>query len=541
MSDSDIAPAGPDPPFIQDAYSQLGERSGSLALQVGPIAGLWVRLHLLQMQRVILRWRRDGNGEAAEKDLKALRMGQELERKKEIEERLQYLREEVSKLEKEVDPQQDLLRPAGLPKLTPEEEVVLCATLVRLGFLQPGQDLPAPDDSFTGVAGKSRVFLFFLGTLGGGTRLIAKFDRADRAKDEGRATRPLRLYDAFPPEIILPHGGNEVEDGVLIYPVAGTRQLKKFVSLAQFVAANLEHAPDSCADCLKLFLEPLRYFYNIEPGQVRDRDARDKLLEWKRFFPRVPGSDELLALAECDCRELDWKEPLLKPHDANASRAHPLTGRRNPLHGVGERLDKRTGSLRLSRVHGDLNLTNILVCPAPDGTPLRAYLIDLADSQGSQATASDLARFETQFWVDRYQQLEQKNLVAGADWLADFAAGCDYLTGRTAQLAQLGSPLAKQALSFVYHFRRHVAEILGPDTPPPYLLGDYFHCLLFGYLTLLSYEGIRKRPPLVQLALVGAASAWETICDQEGGRYNPKARRPLLSPCRELPDLEHFD
>src|SRR5205807_561926 len=148
-----------------------------------------------------------------------------------------------------------------------EDAAVLRATLTRLLLLAPDDPLPQPDCPMTGVRAKSRVLLLFLPDQATGKRLIAKFDQPDRARQEWGVIDSLRKLNV-PPETILPHSQNQETDGVIIYPAAGSHRLKQFVPFARFLRDNLAEATGNCVRALKLALEPLRFFYDIEPGHT---------------------------------------------------------------------------------------------------------------------------------------------------------------------------------------------------------------------------------------------------------------------------------
>jgi hypothetical protein len=529
------------PPFIEEAYSQLGQRSGIFEQALAETAALWVRLHLLNLRLETMNWLRDRNDARSQAALTDLRKVQDDEQLQ-IERWRKSLEEEVRRLEgqeNELSVVNSTPLSSARQELTAEEAVTLRAVLARLNLLEPDENLPTPDDFFSGIAGQSRVFLFFLSNRASGMRLIAKFDGPDRAKREWEVIKFLRLLNV-PAETILPHSRNDFTDGVIIYPVAGSPRLKRFVTLSRFLLDQLMVAPGNCVHCVDLFLDPLRYFYDIEPGRVTDRASNNTVLNWKKFFPEVADSGKLSDAVHASCPELQCDRPTLQRSTSEIAQDAALVDRLNPIYDLNERLCSKTGDIRLSLIHGDLNLTNVLVCPALDGSPVKVNVIDLAESSAWQPTASDLARFEVQFWIDLYPRLADAQGVAVKEWMADFDAGCNYLAGRSDQAA-LRTAVGKRACGLVYYFRRFAIEILAPNPPDRYILGDYFHCLWFSYLTLLTYRSVRDQPNLVRLALLGASLASQTVHDQNAGAYSPRAARPLLSPCRKLPDLERFD
>ncbi len=527
------------PPFIVEAYDHLGQRAGLSELALGESITLRRRLHLLKIELQKLRWQRDRNDKGAQAAFEELRHELERERFEQIEQPLKSLQENVARLEHEVAAEKSRFGPdpQSKPKdrLSPEEQCILRAVLIRIGFLSPDEDLPVLDRFYTGVAGKSRVFQLYLKNTR--TGLIAKFDEPDRAQREWRVIHTLRVLNV-PPETILPLSRNMDSDGVIVYRVAGTHRLKRSATLATFLVDQLLVANKNCTRCTELFLEPLRYFYDIEPGQILDRSTDGTLHEWRHFFPRLLDGAPLRELAQRVWADIDWSQEPLCSVDESSAIGRSLSGRPNPIVWLPKLLSQPTGDVRLSRVHGDLNLTNVLICPDQKGTPVKANVIDLAESKSWCPTACDLARFEAQFWLEVYPRLLQSKKLSEIDRLEDFAAICDYLAGRSESSANVRTEAGTAAMNFVKHLRQQAYDILSPGSASGYVLGDYFHALFFNFLRPLRYPKVQEEPELVRLLLLGAACALHTIQDVSRGAYSPGAQRALKLPHRGVSDGE---
>src|SRR5438270_10497352 len=109
--------------------------------------------------------------------------------------------------------------------LTAHKAVTLRAAFVRLKLFASHDPLPLPVRVLSGIAGKSRVFVFRYGRR---AQLIAKFDRLDRSEREWGVIETLRHLHP-PREVVIPHGRNHLIDGVLIYPAASTASFKESV------------------------------------------------------------------------------------------------------------------------------------------------------------------------------------------------------------------------------------------------------------------------------------------------------------------------
>jgi hypothetical protein len=494
--------------------------------------GAEIKLALLKLRRETLCLIREGNIDVAREHIKSLyieceKAAFEKQRQlRELEAEIGNIESEVSGLEQSIPP---LASDSGPNR---DEAVLLRAVFTRLRLLAPDKSLPPTENAFSGVAGKSRVFLFFLEDMGGGKRVIAKFDLPHRAAKEWEVIRTLRLLNV-PHETILPHVRNEAGDGVIIYPVAGDHSLKSFVDFGSYLRRTAKAAPDSGVRCLRLALDPLKYFYDIEPGAVRSRNSFGPLV-WKQFFSDVPERSVLAEFAASVLPAVDWSA-------ADVQFVPRGSLRPNPILRVERVLNSQTGDLRLSRIHGDLNLTNILVCPDSDQTPRKVNIIDLALSKTHEPSAKDLAQLEVAFWSEVFLRVSVEQGLSDTDVVGGFCSLQDYLDGRKSKWPKTNSDAALGTAKLVYQLRRWAFKVLAPTPHLQYLLTDYYSCLCFGHMTMLKY--CLKQPGSVQsqLHLVGAAVALNYLDDQMKGRYSVDARQRLLSPARMIRELEFAD
>jgi hypothetical protein len=357
---------------------------------------------------------------------------------------------------------------------------------------------------------------------------MAKFDRPDRAAREWAAIQELRMLNV-PAETILPLAKNEKADGVILYPVAGNHRLKTFTSLSDYLIRHLVSAPGDGVRCLDHCLDSLSFFYEIEPGRVDDRFPRvNPPYRWSDLFSDVPS--------EATARTLLGQVALTIGDGGELVAAGDQTNLPDPLSGLA-RLHEYTGHLRLSRIHGDLNLSNLLVCPDLDQSPSKVYIIDLTDSKPGRATAADLARIEVEVWSDVYNSMALKVNQPVERWVADMVAVHDVLEDRPPGER---SPAGQGALLFLYHLRKRAATILAPQRSERYMLHDYYACLYFTYLTRLGYlaNSDKPKPGQVMLAGLGASLALRFLGDWESGVYSRGGPRQRGSPCRRIESLE---
>lgn len=397
---------------------------------------------------------------------------------------------------------------------------ILAAALRRLNLLDQSAQLPTPYERFSGVAGKSRVYAVYLPFGNAGRNLIAKFDSLERATREWNALESLRRLNV-PLEALLPIGGNTRSDGVVLYQsVDGLSTSGQWTNLCDLLRDQLAHNPTQCRKALDLSLGALRPFYTTEPGACRI--VRDGvMLSWRTEYVFLPKLRDLMArLATHVWPSVDWNQgevslPELTSHDAIP----------NPILFLEQELLRRPGRVALSRIHGDLNLTNILITQTPTFTPDKVFIIDLANSIEQGITARDLARFESEFWHEVVPSVSKQE-GWGTDpfrTLQGMATIRDGLEGRSefrGVLADSGVP------QFLRSHRQQVGRLLSGGEPD-YLLHDYFQCLYFAHLSALNFPTVQAEEILIKIALVGAALALRTLYDIRAGRYAEGAKSRL--------------
>jgi len=86
-----------------------------------------------------------------------------------------------------------------------------------------------------------------------------------------------------------------------------------------------------------------------------------------------------------------------------------------------ELLKRQVGKVYRSRIHGDLNLTNLLLILNDDNSISSAFIIDLSHSKMDSVVSLDFARVEQELWR-RIAGIEEGNL-ASASGLTSFING----------------------------------------------------------------------------------------------------------------------
>jgi class 3 adenylate cyclase len=438
---------------------------------------------------------------------------------------------------------------AGKTPSTPEidyhdaHKEVLAKALVRLGLLEQNQELPDPYRTATGVQGKSRVHFLFLPRGGSGISLVAKFDEPERSEKEWLAIEQLRRLNT-PPEAMLPVGKNERTDGVIIYRDAASVTLSgNVIDLKDLLLRQLMTNPRNCVTALKKTFDGLALFYRSEPGAAR-LDQEGHVLHWHDVFPNIaPKLDDIEKTVHNQWRKVNWfvDRWILRSANATSGKSLPNPFYRDPGSSetvIERRLAQLTGPVMLSRVHGDLNLTNILVNLDSQHCPNRIFIIDLSHCEDNKVTAADFARMESEFWhepiiglVNDDSEDRTTDLVLQA-----FVAVRDCLDGRRERLPDSASTLERHCLQFVCQLRqRGITALRGNQDN--YCLNDYFVCLFFRHIAALTFPSVTGDKRKVRMAVLGAALTLQLIEDLEAGRYSEGAVNRLHSPIRRCEDI----
>jgi hypothetical protein len=396
-------------------------------------------------------------------------------------------------------------------------------------------------DQATGVDGDSDLYFFDIqDKTHTRLRLIAKFDLPNRAEREWRSIAELRLLK-LPENIILPEQLSHPDDGVIVFKEALARRgLTKAVRLSNYLREYLIEVTKSCADCIGTALEHLAALHTIHPGEFRELAPRRKDRScWRDVLPKswsgltVGGTLNLEQI----CRQ-HWPQvisttgrELLRPSDVGFDRTLP-----DPIEGMDRTLCAHTGLLRVSRIHGDLNLTNLLVVHHRNSDPIEVFIIDIANSERELATALDFARLEVALWLDTYLGFaKQLGDDAEQKWLADMVRIRDFLDGRTRSRGGLSAPGASQLVDVIHALRHKAFSKLSPEDEAhrtSYILDDFFHCLYFTFLSMLRHDSIQKDPVQVRAILLGASLTRLVLntFKNYSQHANPQFTRPWIDP-----------
>jgi hypothetical protein len=403
----------------------------------------------------------------------------------------------------------------------------LSTALARLRLWPAGTAIPAPAEIATGVAGISTVYFIFLPNgSGSGRYVIAKFDDPARSRIEWNALDELRQLSA-PPEILRPIEGNRRDDGVLIFDAAqGLVGQAKCVPLLPLLHQQIGMNPKNCVRAVEKTFKVLSQYYSCEPGRP-EAFSTSQLNRWRDIFPnleKVAILDGAIATAKLHFPEIDW---------AGAHRIRLPFPRRdlpNPFLSFQGMLGEPTGTIQLSRIHGDLNLTNVIAVLEANKQIERVFIVDLTNCQPGRALAVDFSRFELEVW-----RRAISNLHFDEQRLLEFCANArDFLDGRV-DVLQLGLPPdVVGAIEVTNAIRHEAAQFLrtGRHQRVAYALEDFFRCLYFQTIRALAYPDVRSSPRTAKVLLLCGCLTLEYLAELDAGSYADGATQKRWLPPR---------
>lgn len=410
-------------------------------------------------------------------------------------------------------------------------EPLLRRALVRLGIWKDrNRPLPNPENVAHGVAGRSCVyFLFIPSREGTGRYLVAKFDEDSRSSREWSAVQDLRQLDN-PPEVVLPLMGNEPDDRVIIFPaVEGMSGHIKCLPLLDLFDKQLEKNPKNLSVALDKLFDVLGMYYQSEPGAARFAKEGD-LIRWASAYPNLEDPkiiNSIYSTAYKHWPSIDWRstERFTLPETDQSVL--------NPFPSMQAMLRERTGPIMLSRIHGDLNLTNVIVALTQKFSPKRVFVIDIANSEPNKIQATDFAKMETEIWRQLAASGKPESID---DLLKELVVARNFLDGRSLQSPLELSAAMNGALIVVNHLRRFAKHHLKPSRNPghSYLLEDYFRSMYFASLNALKFEDVRESRATSGAMILSAALSLEFIRDVESGLYSPGSTQDRWPPPRSI-------
>jgi tetratricopeptide (TPR) repeat protein len=238
---------------------------------------------------------------------------------------------------------------------------------------------------------------------------------------------------------------------------------------------------------------------------------------------------DILANALTNWREKDWeKAPSFDIVGRDRQWSLP-----NPFHSLLFDLHEHTGQVIRSRIHGDLNLTNVIVSLRSDRNIDETFVIDLANSQPNRVLAVDFARLEAEIWRNVFTWSQPEDPSSSQyTLLEEFVGIREFLDGMVETLPTRLSKRAWGCAVLVDELRRIAKAHLKTDTA--YLLGDYMECLCFTSLELLKHYDVFSSTTTSRVLILSAALCRQFLNDVRRGYFINKSNVSRWRPPRSL-------
>ncbi len=190
---------------------------------------------------------------------------------------------------------------------------------------------------------------------------------------------------------------------------------------------------------------------------------------------------------------------------------------------------RAVGSVYRSRIHGDFNLTNILVTLNEDTSVSNSYIIDLSHSKADSVLALDFARVEQEMWR-RISHIEKADLSQAADVTA-------FINGDTEELPRTLDAHWLSFAAIVNAVRTAAKQYLGgPDNSS--MMRDYFPALLFQGVRFLKYYYDGRGNELEAAGLVWlVTSCCKLLCDHRAGYFAAGSTKQKFQIPRQKPSI----
>jgi hypothetical protein len=372
-------------------------------------------------------------------------------------------------------------------------------------------DLAQPRKILTGIAGFSRVYFLNVGQ----EMVLVKFDRPDRLLAEWERVMHLRAMSDLPGQIILPLPANHPPDRILVYPVFhSSTATGDVVQLDEFLTRQLLHNMDNAVRCVDMLFAALAPLHGAQSYRYDANAWSDFNPELRADAPALRAIAETLVGTRVAAGDT-WKLP-------NAT-----CELKNPFARLEEFLRDDPGKLVKSRVHGDLQSTNVLVALEGD-TPREVAIVDVEKFGDNEPLVNELTRVEADFWRSVFPVIARRQLshlaapardravvrafLAAHDALLRDVAGARALCDNAAADDQPARDLAAAAATFVRELRRRGWGLLRRDHETTgYYPKAYFLSLLFYYMKATLRPLVRDDPLKLELILCGASIATEVV------------------------------
>src|SRR5437899_4383565 len=294
-------------------------------------------------------------------------------------------------------------------------EKILRKVLCSHGHWDCDKKLPRPVGRASGVANES--VLYFISFVKKPKddrarlhRFVAKFEtREERGNREWKAINDLRKKRFLPENVILPIAGNVKGEGVIVFPAAqGLGNLASIKTFKDLLVNQLADNPQNCLNALEKVLGSLsKAFHKSDPGGLGTSTTKGRH-SWSRYFGVLSKRSTRKAIFLVLKKSNHAKKTVKFWNGVHEERREDLWGHLCNMDELQSRLDGDVVDVYLSRIHGDLNLTNALLSLSQDQTVHHDFIIDVPHCRPKQVTALDFARLEIDFFLSVLHRLVKK-------------------------------------------------------------------------------------------------------------------------------------
>jgi hypothetical protein len=371
----------------------------------------------------------------------------------------------------------------------------------------------------SGKGNVSRVYFYFIPRIMGsdeGKEIVVKVDETQRAEKEKEAWAELEKIQID--RCIL--GPLHIStSGPIVYEAAqGFADLQRCIELETFLRERLAQDSNSCKKALRMVIDILKSLYKFSPGQMSSR-VGVRSIKWSDEFNKLT-SPSVSSRIKKTATTVAWQVAPEQGWGADFIRLPDLKGMNrllpNPLVDYENRLNEDIGMVRLSRIHGDMNLNNcVLGYTFPGQSPKQMFIIDLAKSRTNAVTVSDIARIESEFWQEVYSDVVRKQGGDDAQALKGFVAARNILDWQSST-KWLQKTLCKNCIEVVSMLRHRAADCVQLDHDSINFRNLYHTVLYFTCMQALAFPSIWNSEKgggtlKARIALIGAALSLEVI------------------------------
>jgi nicotinamide mononucleotide adenylyltransferase len=356
---------------------------------------------------------------------------------------------------------------------------------------------------FSGVAGISRVYLVKIDHARSENYIIAKIDDASRADKEKKVWKEINSRNtSIPKQILQPKNRFIEKDEVIIYEAAQEfSRTGRIWDIATLIKNQMQTNQQNCIDAIYKTSKILDVLY-------KNSNIKNSISNWSTIYPKLEEKmPALLAILRDKIKDTNWVyDNKIMIFDNEYY---------NPFVNAERRLENSVGRVSKTRIHGDLNLSNILISLDSKNAPDDIFIIDMAESKEYMPIFIDYARMEVEIWNEIFSYyIEQNNysIEKACDLYAKMREMLDGIVEEIGESSKALSTIHK----IIKELRRRVKEINASNIDN-YLLEDYYHALYFTHLYCLTYPSVNKNQNKVFLAIIGASLAEQKIREFDKG------------------------